>query len=141
MQDNLIIMVINAPKEHQAIITKLIHGLAEMYLKDRTPLFPYPETMIDEGQTSPAPDILLYDHKQEKTFLIIEMTHSTGMKKDIAKVFNLMKDYEVPEGFVYDYKKNVWHKMKNNSIETEDSSFSDVLNIRLNTLLESYPAK
>jgi len=59
MQDNLIIMVINAPKEHQAIITKLIHGLAEMYLKDRTPLFPYPETMIDEGQTSPAPDILL----------------------------------------------------------------------------------
>ncbi len=62
MQDNLIIMGINAPKEHQAVITRLIHGLADLYLKNVTSLFPYPETMIDEGQTSPAPDILLYDH-------------------------------------------------------------------------------
>lgn len=52
MKDNLIIQWMNAPKDHQAIITRLIHGLAEMYLKDRTSLFPYPETMIDEGQTS-----------------------------------------------------------------------------------------
>ncbi len=136
MQDNLIIQWRNAPKEHQAIVTRLIHGLTEIYLKNRTALFPYPETMIDEGQTSPAPDILLYDHKLEKTFLIIEVTHSTGVKKDTAKVLNLMKDYEVQEGFVYDYKKNVWHKMKSNLSEAVDSSFSEVLNINLNTLLD-----
>jgi hypothetical protein len=47
MQDNLIIRGINPPKEHQAVITQLIHGLAELYLKDKTHLFPYPETMID----------------------------------------------------------------------------------------------
>jgi hypothetical protein len=46
-----------------------------------------------------------------------------------------MKDYEVQEGFVYDYKKNVWHKMKSNLGEAVDSSFSEVLNINLNTLL------
>ena len=73
-----------------------------------------------------APDILLYDHKLEKTFLIIEVTHSTGVKKDTAKVLNLMKDYEVQEGFVYDYKKNVWHKMTSSLGEAVDSSFSDV---------------
>jgi hypothetical protein len=62
--------------------------------------------MIDEGQTSPAPDILLYDHKQEKTLALIEVTHWTGVKKDISKVLNLLRDYDVQEGFVYDYKKN-----------------------------------
>ncbi len=61
--------------------------------------------MIDESQTSPAPDILLYDHDQEKTRVIIEVTHSTGAKKDAEKVRELMMGYEVPEGFVYDYKK------------------------------------
>ena len=135
MQDNLIIMGINAPKEHQAIITRLIHGLADLYLKDKTHLFPYPETMIDEGQTSPAPDILLYDHKQEKTLLIIEVTHSNGVKKDSAKVSNLLRDYEVEEGFVYDYKKNLWYKVDSTSGEITETSFSNVLNLELSTLL------
>jgi Uma2 family endonuclease len=105
MQDNLIITGINAPKAHQATITRLIHGLADLYLKDKTHLFPYPETMIDEGQTSPAPDILLYDHQMEKTMVIIEITHTAGVKKDTAKVIDLLKDYDVQEGFIYDYKK------------------------------------
>ena len=135
MQDNLIIMGINAPKEHQAIITRLIHGLADLYLKDKTHLFPYPETMIDEGQTSHAPDILLYDHKQEKTLLIIEVTHSNGVKKDSAKVLNLLRDYEVEEGFVYDYKKNLWYKVESTSGEITETSFSNVLNLELSTLL------
>jgi len=129
MQDNLIIMGINAPKEHQAVITRLIHGLADLYLKDKTHLFPYPETMIDEGQTSPAPDILLYDHKQERTLLLIEVTHTAGAKKDSAKVQTLMNDYDVPEGFVYDYKKEVWHKIPRSVVEPAvNDSFSVVLN-------------
>ncbi len=141
MQDNLIIMGINAPKEHQAIITQLIHGLAELYLKDKTHLFPYPETMIDEGQTSPAPDILLYDHKLEKTIVLIEVTHSAGVKKDTAKVFSLLQDYDVQEGFVYDYKKNVWYKLDKVSGTIEETSFSSVLNIKLNDFLRSNPNK
>src|SRR5258708_2572902 len=141
MQDNLIIMGINAPKEHQAIITQLIHGLAELYLKDKTHLFPYPETMIDEGQTSPAPDILLYDHKLEKTIVLIEVTHSAGVKKDTAKVFSLLQDYDVQEGFVYDYKKNFWYKLDKVSGTIEETSFSSVLNIKLNDFLRSNPNK
>lgn len=131
MQDNLIIMGINAPKEHQAVITRLIHGLADLYLKDKTQLFPYPETMIDEGQTSPAPDILLYDHKQEKTVLLIEVTHTAGVKKDCTKVETLMNDYEVGEGFVYDYKKKVWYKIDPKKQETVLNSFSEILKMDL----------
>lgn len=131
MQDNLIIMSINAPKEHQAVITHLIHGLAELYLKDKTPLFPYPETMIDEGQTSPAPDILLYDHNKERTMVIIEVTHTAGAKKDSFKVQTLMRDYDVPEGFVYDYKKCLWYKIVVNSEQEVNNSFSSILNIDL----------
>ena len=59
------------------------------------------------GQTSPAPDILLYDHKQEKTLILIEVTHTAGAKKDCLKVQNLMNDYDVQEGYVYDYKKHI----------------------------------
>lgn len=133
MQDNLIIMGINAPKEHQAVITRLIHGLADLYLKDKSNLFPYPETMIDEGQTSPAPDILLYDHKLEKTVLLIEVTHSSGVKKDCNKVRQLMKDYDVEEGFVYDYKKDEWYKIHTD--KNEATSHSNVLKLDLASFL------
>ena len=137
MQDNLIIMGINAPKEHQAIITRLIHGLADLYLKDKITLFPYPETMIDEGQTSPAPDILLYDHKQEKTALIIEVTHSAGAKKDCNKVQMLMKDYDVQEGFVYDYKKDIWYKINADPSQPMlHNSYSELLQIHLALFLK-----
>ena len=71
MNDNFVILNTNFSKEHQAVITRLIYGLADLYLKDKTRFFPYPETMIDESQTSPAPDILLYDHANEKTVVII----------------------------------------------------------------------
>ncbi|MFM7487931.1 MAG: hypothetical protein ACKO13_13555 [Cytophagales bacterium] len=130
-------MGINAPKEHQAVITRLIHGLADLYLRDKSHLFPYPETMIDEGQTSPAPDILLYDHAQEKTVLLIEVTHSSGVKKDCQKVLNLMNDYDVSEGFVYDYKKNEWYKMNpQNPDKSERKSFSETLQLDLAIFLK-----
>lgn len=132
-------MGFNYPKEHQAIITQLIHGLADLYIKDKTHLFPYPETMIDEGQTGPAPDILLYDHQQESTVALIEVTHSSGVKKDCAKV--LLRDYDVQEGFVYDYKKNTWYQLDKLSGETTESSFSQVLQLDLNKFLTSNPRK
>ncbi len=135
MQDNLILIGINAPKEHQAIITRLIHGLADLYLRDKMTLFPYPETMIDEGQTSPAPDILLYDHKQEQTMVIIEVTHTTGAKKDCLKVQELMKDYEVPEGFVYDYKKGQWYSVHSESGPVTGGSYSKTIGIDLASFL------
>ena len=138
MQDNLIIMGFNAPKEHQAIITHLIYGLADLYIKDKTNLFPYPETMIDEGQTSPAPDILLYDHKKEKTIVIVEVTHTSGAKKDCGKVQTLMNDYDVDEGFVYDYKLNKWYSIGKADLDRkEGNSFCKILNLDLAGLLKS----
>jgi hypothetical protein len=136
MQYNLMTIGINSPKEHQAIITRLIHGLADLYLKNKTHLFPYPETMIDEGQTSPAPDILLYDHKQERTLTIIEVTHSAGVKKDCLKVQTLMNDYDVQEGFVYDYKKSIWYNINRSVSEPlVGDSTSKALKIDLRTFL------
>jgi Uma2 family endonuclease len=136
MQDNLIIMGINAPKEHQAVITRLIHGLADLYLKDKIKLFPYPETMIDEGQTSPAPDILLYDHNDERPKIIIEITHTAGAKKDCQKVQNLMKDYEVTEGFVFDYKKKFWYQIFGDHGPEEGRSYSSILGVDLSGFLK-----
>lgn len=67
MNDNLIIIGINAPRRHQAIITQLIYGLTGLYKNGPTGLFPYPETMIDEGQTSPVPDVMLVDLASDLT--------------------------------------------------------------------------
>lgn len=110
MNDNLVIMGVNAPRIHQAIITKLIYGLTNLYLNGQTRLFPYPETMIDESQTSPAPDVMLVDVETDLTKTIIEITHTQGVKKDVQKMLGLMRDYEVAEGFVYDYKLGIWYK-------------------------------
>lgn len=66
--------------------------------------------MIDEGKTSPTPDVLLYDHANKRNVVIIEISTNTGTKKDFEKVIELVNDYEVSEGFVYNYDKNSWLK-------------------------------
>ncbi|MFZ4633211.1 MAG: hypothetical protein ACOYNO_03285 [Saprospiraceae bacterium] len=136
MNDNLIFMGVNAPRVHQAAITKLIYGLTDLYVKKESDLFAYPETMIDESQTSPAPDVMLIDPKTDLTKVIIEITHTQGVKKDIQKLLELMRDYEVPEGFVFDYKLNIWHKFPSNS-ETGgiNSSWCDAVGRELSGLL------
>jgi Uma2 family endonuclease len=137
--EQLIEMGINAPKEHQRIISKLTTGLGILFYKEKSiALEPLPETMIDEGQTSPVPDIQLYDNEHFTTPIIIEVAHANGVRNDFKKVARLMEefDYGVQEGFVYDYiKKEWWKYRKGEGRILENSSFSEVLNLDLAGLL------
>ncbi len=136
MNDNVIYMGINAPRIHQAIITRLIYGLTELYVHRKTELFPYPETMIDESQTSPVPDVMLVNPETDLTEVIIEITHTQGVAKDVQKLQNLMETYRVPEGFVYDYKRQAWRKFRLGEGEiTENASFCDAISHDLNEFL------
>ena len=136
MNDNLVIMGINAPRKHQAIIAKLIYGLTSLYMQAQSKLFPYPETMIDESQTSPVPDVMLVDVDTDLTKAIIEITHSQGVKKDVQKLIALMNDYDVPEGFVYDYKKGIWYKFDLKRGEILDNpSYCNAVKADLNSYL------
>ena len=136
MNDNLIIMGVNAPRIHQAIIAKLIYGLTDLYLKEHTQLFPYPETRIDESQTSPAPDVMLVNTQTDLTSVIIEITHTQGVKKDAKKLQELMQIYDIPEGFVYDYKLGIWHKFDlQKGVINESPSWCAVVGVDLAKLL------
>jgi Uma2 family endonuclease len=136
MNDNLIIIGINAPRKHQAIIAQLIYGLTDLYRQSKTRLFAYPETMIDEGQTSPVPDVMLVDVDTDLTKAIIEITHTQGVKKDAEKLQTLMSDYDVQEGFVYDYKKGTWRKFDLDKGEIkENPSFCAAIGHDLSTYL------
>lgn len=93
--EQLINVEIHAPRAHQRIISKLTTGLGVLYYREkRIALEPLPETMIDEGQTSPVPDIQLYDNEDFKTPVIIEVAHPNGVKNDFKKVERLIEDYE-----------------------------------------------
>lgn len=129
MNDNQIIYTgVNAPRIHQAIIGRLIYWLTDLYLKNKTELIAYPEAMIDESQTSPVPDVMLVNHDTDLTEVIIEITHTQGVPKDIEKLKNLMQVYRVGEGFVYDYKQKRWHKFRPGGPETgEASAFCDAV--------------
>ncbi len=134
MNDNQIIyMEVNGPgiamsRIHQAIIGRLIYWLTDLYLKNQTELIAYPETMIDESETSPVPDVMLVNHDTDLTEVIIEVTHTQGVPRDIEKLKNLMKVYQVGEGFVYDYKQKRWHKFRVGGPNTgEASAFCDAV--------------
>lgn len=130
-------MGINAPRQHQAVITRLIYGLTGLYKNGRTRLFPYPETMIDESQTSPVPDVMLVDTNTDLTMVIIEITHTQGVKKDLKKLKELMAIYDVPEGFVYDYRQNLWYRYDLASGQTEtENSFCSAAGIDLSDFLD-----
>ena len=129
MNDNQIIyMGVNAPRIHQAIIGRLIYWLTGLYLKNQTELIAYPEAMIDESTTSPVPDVMLVNHDTDLTEVIIEITHTQGVPKDMEKLKNLMQVYRVGEGFVYDYKQKRWHKFRLGGPEAgEASAFCDAI--------------
>lgn len=137
--EEAIIMGTNAPRIHQRIIRKLLFELTRMYeIEHSITLEPLSETMLDEGQTSPTPDIILLDNVLSLTPVIIEITHSTGVRGDSIKVQRLIDSeyYGIQEGFVYDYKHNEWHKYKRGvGIVTDKPSFCEAINLDLATLL------
>lgn len=92
--------------------------------------------MIDESQTSPTPDILLFDNKNKLNRVIIEISGNTGARRDFEKIKNLMIDYNVSEGFVYNYDTEQWRKYLLD--KGEDSlmpSFCEAIGYDLNTLI------
>ena len=137
MLDNTIYMGVNAPKAHQRVIGKFVMQLGILYYLKKTIAYePLPETMIDENKTSPTPDILLFDNKNKRNMLIIEVTGNTGMKRDFEKIKQLVTEYDVPEGFVYNYDSKKWLKFSLENGEDQETPFhSDLLQLNLNQLL------
>ena len=66
--------------------------------------------MIDEGQTSPTPDLVLYNPVTELMPVIIEVCRTRGQKNDLKQAIRLIEDddYGILEGFVYNYCTNEW---------------------------------
>lgn len=137
MTENTIIMGVNAPKIHQRIIGQLMMRLGMLYyLEKAIPYEPLPETMIDESQTSPTPDILLFDNEKKLNQVIIEISGNTGARRDFEKVKNLMLEYNVPEGFVYNYDSKQWRKFKlDKGEDLSTPSFCEAINYDLNELM------
>lgn len=137
MNDYLTLTHVSHSRQHQAIITQLIYGLTGLFKSGRTRLFPYRETMIGESQTSPVPDVMLVDTQTDLTLVIIEITHTQGVKKDMQKLKELMATYDVPEGFVYDYRQNLWHRydLHSGQIET-GNSFCTAIGENLSQFIE-----
>lgn len=132
-------MAIHGPRDHQRVISKLNTGLGILYYREGSiSLEPLPKTMLDEGQASPVPDIILSDNETAQTPIIIEICHTRGLKKDINKIIRLINEdeYSILEGFVYDYKTGQWLRYrKGDAGLMTETSFSDVLNLDLNAML------
>ncbi len=128
-----------APVSHQRIIAKLTTGLGVLFYHQKAiSLEPLPATMLDEGKASQVPDVLLRDNQTDQTPIIIEVCHTNGLKGDLQKVTQLIDEdlYGILEGFIYNYKTNVWlrYKKGDSGLSTE-SSFSDVLQLDLNQFI------
>lgn len=128
-----------APAEHQRVIAKLTTGLGVLFYHRQTIRFePLPETMLDDAKASLVPDLSLIDNSADETPVIIEVCKSKGQKDDLRKVIQLVDDglYGIQEGFVYNYKTQQWLRYrKGDGGQATESSFSDVLNLDLNSFL------
>lgn len=128
---------INGSKIHQRIIGQLMMRLGMLYyLEKKIPFEPLPETMIDESQTSPTPDILLFDNENKLNRVIIEISGNTGARRDFEKIKTLMIDYNVSEGFVYNYDTKQWRKyLLDKGEDLLKPSFCEAIGYDLNALI------
>ena len=137
MLDIPVYMGVNAPREHQRVITKLSAQLYWLFTKGDIAFEPLVEAMINESESSPTPDVMLLDNVLDQIKVIIEVTSTGGVKKDFNKIAELMLDYEIEEGFTYDYKKFLWRKYKNGVGEIFDNpSFCDTIGYDLNDFVK-----
>ncbi|MBC8042125.1 MAG: Uma2 family endonuclease [Rhizobacter sp.] len=137
-REEALLIGVNATKEHQRVICKLIVALGRFYEQGTMTLEPFPETMLNEGEPSPVPDVSLYDNVLFETPVIIEINHTDGIKNDLKKVRRLIgeTDYGIIEGFVYDYRLRQWHKHQKGIGDVLDKpSFCNAINLDLSTLL------
>jgi hypothetical protein len=131
-------MGVNAPFIHQRTIAQLTAGLYPLYRSGKIPYEPLPEMMLTEGYATPVPDVLLYDYETEQTRVIIEICQTSGLKRDLTKIIKLIDEelYGILEGFVYNYKTAEWFRYrKGDGGLTEPSSFSEILQLNLNSFL------
>jgi Uma2 family endonuclease len=137
--ESILEMGIIAPKAHQRIIGKLMTRLGHLFYNiHQISLEPLPETQIDEGQSSPVPDIILYNNETFQTPIVIEVCHPNGVNNDLKKIIKLIdaNDFGTEEGFIYDYERELWLKYQKGIGQVfEKPSFSAILNMDLATLL------
>ena len=137
MLDIPVYMGVNAPREHQRVITKLSAQLYWLFTKGDIAFEPLVEAMINESESSPTPDVMLLDNVLDQIKVIVEVTSTGGVKKDFNKIAELMLDYEIEEGLTYDYKKFLWRKYKNGVGEILDNpSFCDTIGYDLNDFVK-----
>ena len=137
MLDIPVYMGVNAPREHQRVITKLSAQLYWLFTKGDIAFEPLVEAMINESESSPTPDVMLLDNVLDQIKIIVEVTSTGGVKKDFNKIAELMLDYEIEEGLTYDYKKFLWRKYKNGVGEILDNpSFCDTIGYDLNDFVK-----
>ena len=137
-REEALLMGANSPKDHQRVISRLIIGLGNLYSVGSLKLEPFPETPLNEGEPSPVPDVSLFDNVLYETPVIIEINHAGGIKSDIKKVQALIDEdnYGIVEGFIFDYKREEWHKYKRGVGEILDKpSFCEAINLDLASLL------
>ncbi len=125
MLEILPFMGVNAPKDHQRVIVKLTARLYGLYENGLISYEPFSEVMIDESKTSPTPDVLLYDNEHFRNIVIIEVA-AAGFRKDFEKTVGLVDEYDVQEGFAYNYLDGRWRKYSREKGEVFDNpSFCD----------------
>ncbi|GAB3990929.1 hypothetical protein GCM10028807_19360 [Spirosoma daeguense] len=127
----------NAPVIHQRVIARLTARLYPLYESGVIGYEPLPEMMVGE-YSSPTPDVTLYDNTTDSTPVVIEICQTRGVKSDVEKIIRMVDGelYGIEEGFVYDYRRHQWlrYRKGDGGLPTE-SSFSDILNLDLNSFL------
>lgn len=129
----------NARLEHQRVIADLIAGSRTFYNQQKIQLEPLPETDLDPGNPeSKCPDIQFRDNEAFTVPIIVEVSGNFGYKTDFVKVRKLVEEtaYGIEEAFVYNYETGNWYKYsKLQGIVEEDRSYSDLLQLDLNSFL------
>jgi hypothetical protein len=127
-----------ANREHQRTIGRITSALYALYKQGLLGLEPFSETNLNESEPSPVPDISLFDEKSCTTPVIIEVNDTTGIRNDLLRIKTVLNttDFGVIEGFVYDFKRNEWHKYHRDKGDiTDQPSFCEAINLDLATLL------
>ena len=130
-------MGVNATREHQRLITKLSAGLYWLFINGTIKFEPIAEVMLDDTSSSPTPDIILTDNVLDKDMVLIEIMGKKAFKSDFLKVQKLVEEYEIEEGFAYNYQQKSWRKYKLNTGEiTENPSFCEAIGYDLNEFVK-----
>lgn len=128
-----------APIDCQQVLLELLLALGNAYKNKELPYMPLPAIGVKYPHDYKTPDLVLYDEENGEYPLVIYLANAPSVREGKATLKAIIESgyFGTFEAFLYDYDRQVWHRLGHTQNSFQETSHSILLKSDLANLLST----